>query len=46
MENVKPIDYRDCVNAMLKMWMEKILTDSEYSKIMDKLNNAYKEGRI
>lgn len=40
LENVpcKPISYEDCANAMLMMWMENVLTDGEYSKIMDKLN--------
>ena len=46
MEDIKPIDYTDCANAMLKMWMENILTDGEYNKIMDKLNKAHKEGKI
>lgn len=36
-QDVKPIDYRDCSNAMLMMWMENILTDGEYNRIMDKL---------
>ena len=35
---IKPIDYQDCVNAMMKMWMDNVLTDSEYNRIMDKLN--------
>lgn len=35
---VKPIDYQDCANAMLKMWMDNIVTDGEYNRIMDKLN--------
>ena len=40
LENVpcKTISYEDCANAMLMMWMENVLTDGEYSKIMDKLN--------
>jgi hypothetical protein len=45
-EHVKPIEYKACADAMLKMWMENVLTDGEYNKIMDKLNKAYKEGRI
>lgn len=45
-ENVKPIDYKDCANAMLKMWMEHVLTDGEYNKIMDTLNKAHIEGRL
>jgi len=34
----KPIGYRDCANAMLKMWMDNVVTDGEYNRIMDKLN--------
>lgn len=46
MEDVKPIDYFACADAMLKMWMENVLTDSEYNRIMDKLNKAHEEGRL
>ena len=46
MENIKPIDYQDCADAMLKMWMEHILTDGEYNRIMDKLNKAHTNGEI
>ena len=46
MEDVKPISYKDCADAMLKMWMECVLTDGEYNRIMDKLNKAHKEGEI
>jgi hypothetical protein len=35
---IKPISYTDCSNAMLKMWIDDVLTDGEYNKIMDKLN--------
>ena len=35
---VRPIDYFDCSNAMLKMWMDNVVTDGEYNRIMDKLN--------
>ena len=44
MEEVKPIDYQICADAMLKMWMENVLTDGEYNRIMDKLNTAHKDG--
>ena len=40
---VKPIDYQDCANAMLKMWMDNIVTDGEYNRIMDKLNAHWRE---
>lgn len=41
MEKVQPIDYKTCADSMLKMWMENVLTDGEYNKIMDKLNKAH-----
>lgn len=37
-QNVKPISYQDCANAMLMMWIDKVLTDGEYYRIMNKLN--------
>ena len=45
-QELKPIEYKACADAVLKMWMENVLTDGEYNKIMDKLNKAHKEGRI
>ena len=32
------ISYQDCANALLKMWMDNILTDGEFNRIIDKLN--------
>ena len=45
---INPIEYRDCANAMLKMWMDNVVTDGEYNRIMDKLNAHWgmKNGRI
>ena len=37
-QEIKPIEYRECADAMLKMWMDKVVTDGEYNRIMDKLN--------
>ena len=37
----RSISYLDCSNAMLKMWMDNVLTDGEYNRIMDKLNAKY-----
>lgn len=34
----KPIGYADCAGAMLKMWIDCVLTDGEYFSIMNKLN--------
>lgn len=42
-DEVKPISYVDCVNAMMKMWLDGVLTDGEYNRIMDKLNRWYLE---
>ena len=38
---IKPIEYRDCANAMLRMWIDNVLTDGEYNRIMDKLNKYW-----
>lgn len=40
------IGYQICSDAMLKMWMEDVLTDGEYNRVMDKLNKAHRGGRI
>lgn len=37
----KPISYMECANAMLKMWIDNVLTDGEYHRIMDKLNSKH-----
>ena len=42
---VKEISYTDCANAMLMMWIDKVLTDGEYNRIMDKLNAHEMEKR-
>ena len=39
----RPISYLDCSNAMLKMWMDNVVTDGEYNRIMDKLNAKHEE---
>ncbi len=31
------IDHAYCENALLFLWMEAVLTDGEYNRIMDKL---------
>ena len=36
-----PISYTDCANAMMKMQIENVLTDGEYNRVMDKLNDRY-----
>lgn len=38
------IGYDDCANALLKMWMDDVLTDGEYYRIANKLN--VKWGKI
>lgn len=32
------ITYQTCSDALLKMWMDNVLTDGEYNRIMDRLN--------
>ena len=39
------IGYDDCANVLLKMWMDNVLTDGEYNRIMDKLNAHWAERR-
>ena len=41
--DIKPICYRDCSNAMMKMWMDNVVTDGEYNRIMDKLNAYWRK---
>lgn len=40
------ITYRDCSDALLMLWMDNIITDGEYNRIMDRLNKAHKDGAI
>ena len=35
------IGYDDCANALLKMWMDNVLTDWVYHRIADKLNEKW-----
>ena len=42
---VKEIGYAECANAMLKMWIDKVLTDGEYNRIMYRLNAHHNAGR-
>lgn len=35
------IGYGDCADATLKMWMDSVITDGEYKRIMDKLNKYW-----
>lgn len=37
------IGYDDCANALLKMWMDDVLTDGEYNRIADKLRAKWSE---
>lgn len=43
--NPAGIDYYYCSNAMLKMRIDNVLTDGEYNKIMDKLNDFERRRR-
>ena len=43
---IKPISYADCANAMMMMWIEEVITDGEYNRIMDRLNERKTDGRF
>ena len=38
------IGYDQCANVMLKMWIDNVVTDGEYNRIMDRLNKLYFSG--
>ena len=38
--------YAGAANALLYLWTLDVLKDSEYYKIMDRLNRVYKTGKI
>lgn len=40
------IGYDDCTNALLKMWMDDVLTDGEYNRIADKLNKKWGKKEV
>ena len=42
----QPIDYEVCSNALLMMWMEYVISDVEFNRIMNKLNKAHEDGRL
>ena len=33
-----PMSYSDCCAALLQLWIDNVLTDNEYYRIIDKLN--------
>ena len=37
----KEIGYAECALAMMRMWIDNVVTDGEYYKIMDKLNKHW-----
>lgn len=41
----KEIGYAECALAMMRMWIDNVLTDGEYYKIMDKLNKHWNKTR-
>ena len=42
---IKEIGYAECAYAMLKMWIDNVLTDYEYNRIMDRLNAHHNAGK-
>lgn len=43
-KDAKEISYADCSDALLKMWMDNVITDGEYNRIMEKLNEREKQN--
>lgn len=37
-QEVRPVTYLDCRKALLKMWMDNVITDVEHRRISDRLN--------
>lgn len=37
------MDYIECSNVLLYLWIENLLTDGEYYKLIDRLNEKYKK---
>lgn len=35
------IGYGECANALLKMWIDNVVTDGEYYRIINKLNRFW-----
>ena len=42
-EELSEITYETCATALLKLWIDKIITDDEYNQITDRLNNWGKD---
>lgn len=40
------IGYDDCANALLKMWMDNVMTDRDYYRIADKLNKRWDKTEL
>lgn len=37
--------YKEYSDVMLKMWIDKLVTDSEYNRIMNRLNDKFRIER-
>lgn len=46
MEEAGEIGYRECSDALLKLWMDDIITDGEYNRIMYRLIKAHRSGEV
>ena len=40
---VREIGFAECANALLKMWIDNVVTDDEYNRIVSKLNKYWTE---
>lgn len=39
------LGYRNCADVLLLLWMEELLTDSEYYRIIGKLNMFFLKNK-
>lgn len=44
-ENKQLKIYKEYSDVMLKMWIDKLVTDSEYNRIMNRLNDKFRIER-
>lgn len=41
----KEIGYLECASALLKMWIDNVVTDGEYRRISEKLEKYWRERK-
>ena len=39
----KELEYVNCASAMVRMWLDNVVSDYEYYRIMDRLSRKWKQ---